>query len=92
MSIKFSVIIPCYNVSKFIHLLVNSLLKYDIKPDEIILINDCSTDNTLEVLDNLNLGETKKVIASTLVNSGPGGAGSDGEGLLHNCQGIYYLS
>ena len=74
MSIKFSVIIPCYNVSKFIHLLVNSLLKYDIKPDEIILINDCSTDNTLEVLDNLNLGETKKVIASTLVNSGPGGA------------------
>ena len=74
MSIKFSVIIPCYNASKFINSLINSIVKSDILPDEIIFVNDCSTDNTLNILQNLNLEKIKKIVVSTAVNSGPGEA------------------
>ena len=49
MSIKFSVIIPCYNISKMVSSLINSIIQSKIKPDEIIFVNDCSTDNTLEL-------------------------------------------
>ena len=74
MSIKFSVIIPCYNASKFINSLTNSIIKCEILPDEIIFVNDCSTDNTLNILQDLNLEKIKKVVVSTEVNSGPGEA------------------
>ena len=74
MSIKFSVIIPCYNASKFINSLTNSIIHSDILPDEIIFVNDCSTDNTLNILQDLNLEKIKKIVVSTEVNSGPGGA------------------
>lgn len=74
MSIKFSVIIPCYNASKFINSTTNSIIKSDILPDEIIFVNDCSTDNTLKILQELKLEKIKKVVVSTEVNSGPGEA------------------
>ena len=74
MSIKFSVIIPCYNASKFINSLTNSIIHSDILPDEIIFVNDCSTDNTLKILQDLKLEKIKKVVVSTDFNSGPGGA------------------
>lgn len=74
MSIKFSVIIPCYNASKFINFLVNSIISCDILPDEIIFVNDCSTDDTLKVLKEINLNKINKKIISTKINSGPGEA------------------
>ena len=74
MSIKFSVIIPCYNISKMVNSLIDSIIQSKIKPDEIIFVNDCSTDNTLQVLKDLDLGKIKKIIVSTKVNSGPGEA------------------
>ena len=74
MSNKFSVIIPCYNASKFIVSITNSIINCDILPNEIVFVNDCSLDNTLEILQGLKLEKIKKVVVSTEVNSGPGGA------------------
>lgn len=74
MSNKFSVIIPCYNASKFIVSITNSIVNCDILPNEIVFVNDCSSDNTLEILQGLKLEKIKKVVVSTEVNSGPGGA------------------
>ena len=51
----FSIIIPIYNESDNIENLLNELL-YNLKEYkdyEIILVNDCSTDNTFEVLSNI---------------------------------------
>lgn len=46
---KISVVIATYNGSKFIRDQIRSLLDQVVKPDEIVLCDDCSSDNTLSV-------------------------------------------
>ncbi|MCX6796036.1 MAG: glycosyltransferase family 2 protein, partial [Candidatus Falkowbacteria bacterium] len=50
MSKTISVLIPAYNEEKSICRCVNSCLNQTRKPDEIIIVNDGSTDNTLKIL------------------------------------------
>ncbi len=45
---KVSVIVPAYNVEKYIDRCVESLLKQTLEDIEFIIINDGSTDNTLK--------------------------------------------
>lgn len=49
---KISIIIPCYNVEKYINKCINSLLNQTIGLDnlQLIFVNDASTDNTLSIL------------------------------------------
>lgn len=47
---KISIIIPAYNVAKLIHIALNSLLKQSIQNLEIIVVDDYSPDNTVEVV------------------------------------------
>lgn len=47
--IDISVIIPVYNVDKYIKSTIKSLIKQTYKNIEIIIINDNSTDSTLEI-------------------------------------------
>lgn len=44
-----SVIIPVYNVEKYLRRCLNSVIDQEYKNIEIILINDGSTDNSLEI-------------------------------------------
>lgn len=48
-----SVIIPCYNCEKFITRCVNSIIENSYENIEIILVNDGSKDNTLDVIRDL---------------------------------------
>ena len=48
-----SAVIPCYNCPNFISKTIESLINQTIKPQEIILVNDASTDNTLEILKQI---------------------------------------
>lgn len=50
---KISVIVPCYNVEKFVEKCIDSLMSQTFKNLEIIAIDDCSTDNTYSVLQGL---------------------------------------
>lgn len=47
---KLSIIIPCYNEEKNIEAIVDKVLQSPIKNKEIIVVDDCSTDNTRTVL------------------------------------------
>jgi glycosyltransferase involved in cell wall biosynthesis len=50
----FSVVIPLYNKATYIQKSVNSVLIQSFKHFEIIIINDGSTDNSLEVIESIN--------------------------------------
>lgn len=52
-AIKVSVIVPIYNSEKYIRSCLESLLQQSLKPIEIILINDGSTDNSIKNIDDL---------------------------------------
>jgi glycosyltransferase involved in cell wall biosynthesis len=47
---KISVVIPCHNSAATIQRALNSVCTQTIKPQELILIDDASTDNTLELI------------------------------------------
>lgn len=46
----YSVIIPHYNHAAFIRKRLDSILQQTIPPDEIIVLDDASTDNSLEII------------------------------------------
>ena len=47
---KVSIIVPCYNVEKYIEKCLNSLVQQTLKKIEIICIDDGSSDATLEII------------------------------------------
>lgn len=50
---KVSVIIPCYNHSQFIEEAINSVINQTYKNIEIICIDDGSSDNSIETIQNI---------------------------------------
>lgn len=48
-----SVLIPCYNVEKYVEESLNSILNQTYRNLEIVAINDCSTDRTKEILERM---------------------------------------
>ena len=83
-NIKFSIIIPTYNSEKYIEKCLENVLSHTHKNIEIIVIDDCSTDNTVKVLEkyeNIKLYKTKE-------NSRQGAATNIG---LEHCSGDYIL-
>lgn len=48
---KVSVIIPIYNTEKYLRKCLDSVCNQTLSDIEIICVNDCSTDNSLEILE-----------------------------------------
>ncbi len=67
---SFSVIVPVYNREKFIAKTLESILSQDCQPDEIIVVNDQSSDSTVEIVRSF--GGSIKLI--NIKNMGPSGA------------------
>ena len=57
---KISVILPVYNCELYIKKCLNSLVNQTLQDIEIIIINDCSTDNTHQII-NEYLKEYKQI-------------------------------
>jgi glycosyltransferase involved in cell wall biosynthesis len=72
-----SVVIPAYNVAGFIVEAIDSLLNQVFSPHEIIVVNDGSTDNTLDVLRE-NYGDNSLVKVFSQLNQGAGAARNKG--------------
>ena len=74
MLIKLSVIIPCYNEEKTIFLIVEKIKKIKNLTIEIIIVDDCSTDATSDVLKNISQVYPDIKIIRHEHNSGKGSA------------------
>ena len=48
---KISVIVPCYNVEKYVAKCLDSLINQTYKNLEILVVEDCATDKTLDIFD-----------------------------------------
>ena len=70
---KLSIIIPCYNELENIRTIVKRVKQSSIQDKEIIIVDDCSTDGTREVLKNEIEPIVHKVIYHKK-NRGKGGA------------------
>lgn len=81
---RFSVIIPGYNVQDYISNAIESVLSQDFKDYELIVVDDCSTDNTSEVVSQY---EGVKLIRNA-ENMASGGARNVG---LDEANGEYVI-
>lgn len=67
---KISVIIPNYNHAKYLPECLESILSQSYKPDEILIIDDGSTDNSVEVIRELQKKAPQIVLVRNEKNSG----------------------
>lgn len=51
VDIKISVIVPVYNLEKYVERCLKSIVEQDLVEMEIIVVNDGSTDGTLAVVE-----------------------------------------
>ncbi len=77
MKICVSVIIPAYNVEKYVEDCLNSILNQTLKEIQVICVNDGSTDKTLSVLESCAENDSRISIISQ-DNSGQSAARNRG--------------
>lgn len=70
---KISVIMPCYNVEKYICESIESVLNQTYKNWELIIVDDGSSDGTLKVLED-TIGKDSRIILLKEQHKGPGNA------------------
>jgi glycosyltransferase involved in cell wall biosynthesis len=74
-----SVVIPCYNVRRFIHATLDSALGQTYGNLEVIVVNDGSTDGTADVLEEIKLSRNDpRLIIVHQANAGVGTARNTG--------------
>ena len=85
---KLSIIIPVFNVEQYISECLNSLLPYVNDEVEVFIIDDCSTDNTLQYIRYtiIKYPLTNITVIANPVNKGV--SYSRNQGLKH-CKGKY---
>ena len=69
---KVSVIIPNFNNARYIQEAIQSVLNQTLKDIEVIIVDDCSTDNSWEILQKLQKQDSRIKIIRNVENSGAG--------------------
>ena len=72
--IKVSVIIPAYNMEKYIDKCLNSMVNQTLDSTEIIVVNDGSTDNTQNIIEEYKEKYPDIIKSINIKNSGIGPA------------------
>ena len=67
---KLSVIVPCYNVEQYVAKCLSTLCKQTLEDIEIICIDDKSTDNTLQILQEFASKDDRIKLFELSKNSG----------------------
>ena len=56
-----SIIVPCYNVEKYVEKTLLSIINQTYENIEIIVVEDCSTDNTYTILQKIQKQYSSKI-------------------------------
>ena len=79
---KVSVIIPVYNVEKYLRQCLDSIVKQTLREIEIICINDGSTDSSLQILEEY-AAKDERIIVLSQENKGVSAARNKGLENIH---------
>lgn len=85
--VRFTVAISAYNIENYVKRAIDSLLNQTFKNYELLVIDDCSTDSTVEVIKQV-VGQNAKIL-QTKKNSGTAAASRNIA--IENAQGEYLL-
>lgn len=69
--VKVSVIVPMFNVSKYIKTCIESVQNQDFKDWELILVDDCSSDSTIPIAKKCAEDDERIKIIHNKINQGP---------------------
>ena len=86
--VKFSIIIPVYNLEDYLYRCLYSVLNQDYNDFEIILINDGSDDNSLNIIEEFKNQYCSKIKVISQVNQGVSSARNKG---LQEAEGEYII-
>lgn len=87
-----TVIVPNRNDAKYLRKCIESVVTQDVPPDEFIILDDVSTDNSVEVIKNAIQGYPFARLVCNPKNLGGGGVGNANMGLsLGTGKYIYFL-
>ena len=75
---KVSIIIPTYNVEMFLDECLESIQRQTLQDIEIICVNDCSTDKSLDILRDYEAKDNRIVVIDLPRNIKQGGARNAG--------------
>lgn len=67
---RVSIIVPCYNYGKWLRQCIESVFAQEIADVEIIIVNDASTDNSLEVAKSIESKSPQVRVINNLRNKG----------------------
>ena len=67
---KVSIIIPVYNTEKYLPKCLNTIVSQTFQNIEILIVNDCSTDNSLQIINDYKKKDSRISIINLKVNSG----------------------
>ena len=71
---KVQIIMPVYNSSKTLCLCLDSLLAQSFKDWQVIMVDDCSTDNSLEIIHKYQKDDDRFRLIALKKNSGASNA------------------
>ena len=91
-SFSLSVIVPNKNDSRFLKRCIESVISQDVSPDEFIILDDESTDDSIEVIEAVIKGCSFARLVRNPKNLGAGGVHNANKGLrLATGKFIYFL-
>ena len=67
---KISVIVPIYNVEPYVEQCINSLTQQTMRDIEIICVDDCGTDNSIQIVEKLAKNDKRIKIVHNEQNCG----------------------
>ena len=78
-SVKISIIIPVYNVEKYISQCLDSAINQSLKDIEIIIVDDCGSDKSMDIAKEYAKNDSRIKIIKNSQNIGL---------FLTRCEGI----
>lgn len=73
-----SIIVPVYNQEKYLSICLDSLINQSLSEIEIICVNDCSTDKSLNILNEYSAKDSRVIVINLPKNVKQGGARNAG--------------